>query len=192
MSQCVPHRQTDRFGWPLSLYIPGNTNFRGRLSTLDLLAPTSLVLNFGSLSFFNLLSNMSLLRLEVNCTEPFPLVSIPWKYLTKKGDRSSGKKDIFLYLPIEAANWPSKFNYPTLAPRLLLRYKVILKPRLHEQWCFRFLSWLTNFARLSDRFWDRNFPVSPSDFVQFMSDCDVRRSDAYKNQTDGLAKSVRQ
>jgi hypothetical protein len=29
-----------------------------------------------------------------------------------------------------------------------------------------------------------NFPISPSDFVQ----CDVRQSDAYKNQTDGLAK----
>ncbi len=47
---------------------------------------------------------------------------------------------------------------------------------------------LSDFARLSDRFWDRNFPISPSDFVQ----CDVRRSDAYKNRTDGLAKSVGQ
>jgi hypothetical protein len=47
---------------------------------------------------------------------------------------------------------------------------------------------LSNFARLSNRFWDRNFPISPFNFVQ----CDVRQSDAYKNQTDGLAKSVGQ
>jgi hypothetical protein len=47
---------------------------------------------------------------------------------------------------------------------------------------------LSNFARLSDQFWDRNFPISPSDFVQ----CDVRLSDAYKNQTDCLAKLVGQ
>ncbi len=45
---------------------------------------------------------------------------------------------------------------------------------------------LSNFARLSDRFWDGNFPISLSDFVQ----CDVCRSDAYKNWTDGLAKLV--
>ncbi len=45
-----------------------------------------------------------------------------------------------------------------------------------------------NFARLSDWFWDRNFPISLSNFVQ----CDVCQSDAYKNWTDGLAKSIRQ
>ncbi len=47
---------------------------------------------------------------------------------------------------------------------------------------------LSNFARLSEQFWDRNFPISPSDFVQ----CDYGQSDDYKNRTDGLAKSVRQ
>ncbi len=46
----------------------------------------------------------------------------------------------------------------------------------------------SNFARLSDRFWDWNFPISLSNFVQ----CDVCRSDAYKNWTDSLAKSARQ
>jgi hypothetical protein len=93
-------RQTDSAGRLVCTY-HGILTFKGRLSTLDLLEPTGLVLKFEFLSF---LSNTSLLRLEVSCTEPFPLVSIPWKYLRKKGDSSSGKKDIFLYLPIEAAN----------------------------------------------------------------------------------------
>jgi hypothetical protein len=44
----------------------------------------------------------------------------------------------------------------------------------------------SNFARLSNRFRDRNFPISLSDFMQ----CDVHQWDAYKNRTDGLAKSV--
>jgi hypothetical protein len=47
---------------------------------------------------------------------------------------------------------------------------------------------LSNFARLSDWFWDRNFPISPSNFVQ----CGNGQSDGYKNWTDGLAKSVGQ
>jgi len=46
----------------------------------------------------------------------------------------------------------------------------------------------SDFAKLSDQFWDRNFPISLSDFVQ----CDVRRSDAHKNRMESLAKSVRQ
>ncbi len=47
---------------------------------------------------------------------------------------------------------------------------------------------LSDFARFSDQFWDRNFPISPSDFVQR----DVCQSDALKNRTDGLAKLVGQ
>jgi hypothetical protein len=41
----------------------------------------------------------------------------------------------------------------------------------------------SDFAMLSNR----NFPISPSDFVQ----CDVRQSDAYKNQMDLPAKIIR-
>jgi hypothetical protein len=48
--------------------------------------------------------------------------------------------------------------------------------------------WLSDFARLSDQFWDRNLPISPSNFVQ----CDVHRLDAYKNKTYGLVKLVGQ
>ncbi len=47
---------------------------------------------------------------------------------------------------------------------------------------------LSNFASLSDRFLDRNFPISPSNFVQ----CDICRLDAYKNWMDDLAKLVGQ
>jgi hypothetical protein len=50
------------------------------------------------------------------------------------------------------------------------------------------LSGPTDFARLSDHFRDRNFPISPSNFVQ----CDVCQLEAYKNWTDSLAKSVGQ
>jgi hypothetical protein len=97
----------------------------------------------------------------------------------KKGVWSMSLCSLFAALPHE-----------TRLPNECISYRisVLLSLRLHEQCHFRFLSHLTDFARLSIWFWDRNFPISPSDFVQR----DVHQSDAYKNQTDNLAKLVGQ
>jgi hypothetical protein len=71
----------------------------------------------------------------------------------------------------------------------ILRYNKRLADKTNRSWlCLVYtnsgasdfcLVWLILTGCLSD-FWDKNFPISPSDFVQ----CDVRRSDAYKNRPD--------
>jgi hypothetical protein len=55
---------------------PGNTNWRERLSTVDLRALTCLVLILCLIKLY-LLFKQNELRVEVNCIEPSPSVSIP-------------------------------------------------------------------------------------------------------------------
>ncbi len=57
----------------------GKSFWRGRLSAVDLLVLTSLDQLFIYIeNIINLFYKTSYLNEEVNCTEPFPLVSIPW------------------------------------------------------------------------------------------------------------------
>ncbi len=73
--------------------------------------------------------------------------------------------------------------------------RTLLKPHLHEQWHFQFLSHPIDFCQAvhmilpgAPTVFEIGIFLSLSDFVQ----CDVCQSDAYKNWTDGLAKSVSQ
>ncbi len=58
---------------PLQLVFPGEAYGRERLSTVDLLVLTCLV-QLLSILFYKI----SYLNGEVNCTETFPFVSVPW------------------------------------------------------------------------------------------------------------------
>jgi hypothetical protein len=57
--------------------VPGKSNWKGRLSTIDLQVPTILNIIF-LLKFLFTFCKMTLLNEEVNCTKSFPVVSIPW------------------------------------------------------------------------------------------------------------------
>jgi hypothetical protein len=76
----------------------------------------------------------------------------------------------------------------------ILRYNKRLADKTNRSWlCLVYMNsgasdfclvWLILTGCLSD-FWDRNFPISLSDFVQ----CDVRQSDAYKNRPDSKTRT---
>jgi hypothetical protein len=73
------------YGWVANpVYIllwmvrPWNHYWSGRLSTVDLLVLTSLVYLIISYFIINLCYNTSYPNEEVNCTEPFLSVSVPW------------------------------------------------------------------------------------------------------------------
>jgi hypothetical protein len=58
---------------------PGKTNWRERLSTFDLLVPSSLgQLLLKLKTLFTFLQKRANTYEEVNCTEPSPSVSVPW------------------------------------------------------------------------------------------------------------------
>jgi hypothetical protein len=63
--------------YPCLMYVQGILTEGGRLSTVDLLALTSLdqLLLTQQILFFY---KTSYLNEEVNCTEPSPSVSVPW------------------------------------------------------------------------------------------------------------------
>jgi len=62
---------------------PGNPFWRGRINTIDLLVLSMLCKLLFTRNFF-LCYKTSYLNMEVNCTEPFPLVRVPWQNLRKK------------------------------------------------------------------------------------------------------------
>ncbi len=63
---------------------PGKTNKRGRLSTVDLLVPTSLDQLISYWEYYLSIYKTGYLNKEVNCTEPSPSVSIPWANFSPK------------------------------------------------------------------------------------------------------------
>jgi len=76
--------------WNLQRKEPGKSNWKGRLSTVDLLARTSLDQLLWILIVLFIYFKTSFLNEEVNCTEPSPTVSIPWT-LTLAEFAESGK-----------------------------------------------------------------------------------------------------
>jgi len=73
--------------------LPGNPCWRGRLSTADLLVPTSLDQLLSKLKITYLRFKSSYLNEEVNCTDPSLAVSIPWPYnvLNQAEERGDGR-----------------------------------------------------------------------------------------------------
>ncbi len=78
---CTEPSPSVSFPWihpSVSVDTPRNTNWKGRLSTVDLLELTSLDQLILILPILFTFYNTSKLNKEVNRTEPFPLVSFPW------------------------------------------------------------------------------------------------------------------
>ncbi len=57
---------------------PGNSNLRGRLSTVDLLVQANIDQLLLTLKQYLLYYKTSYLNEEVSCTEPSPSLSVPW------------------------------------------------------------------------------------------------------------------